>query len=210
MIQCQTLERSHGALRMVNRGKSFGNTTRINSLLERINSGDQSANEELLAEAKERLRRMASKMLSSFPQLRERGRAETGMVLDDVLHSLYKCFDDYEFESPKHFINLAATKIRRSLLDLKRKHEREIKESFGELPTGGGKSTDLESLSLDAWTSFHEAVGQLPDEEMEVFKLRYYGGWSRDETAVIIGIAEKTVSRRYGRAVSQLAVHLQD
>ena len=185
--------------------KSFGNTTRIQNLIERINSEDQTARVELIEESKERLRRLASKMLSGFPQLREKGRAETGMVLNDVLFSLYKSFDDLEFESPSHFINLAATKIRRCLLDVKRKHELEIRKMGEELPTVAGATNSEDAFSLDDWAAFHKAVGQLPSDEKEVFKLRYYGGWNRAETAVIVGVAEKTVSRRYGGAVNRLA-----
>jgi RNA polymerase sigma-70 factor (ECF subfamily) len=194
---------------MAQERRSFGNTTKIGSLLERIEAGDQSAREELLLVAKERLGRMASKMLSSFPQLREQGRAETGMVLNDTLMSLYKSFDDVKFESPRHFINLAATKIRRCLIDLKRKHQREIEEMGDQLATAGGNVQESDSLSIEDWAAFHEAVEKLPSEEKEVFSLRYYGGWSREEAATIIGVAEKTVTRRYGRATQTLAKMLE-
>src|SRR5579875_2476938 len=98
--------------------KHFGNTTRIGQLLERIEAGEIGAREELLREAQERLRRLAHKMLNQFPRLRDRGRVETGIVLDDVLMELVSAFDEVQFKSPKHFINLCAEKVRQTLLDL--------------------------------------------------------------------------------------------
>ena len=54
-----------------------------------------------------------------------------------------------------------------------------------------------------------KTVEQLPDDEEEVIELRCYGHWSRQETAVLLDVDEKTVTRRYGRAVEKLGVALQ-
>jgi RNA polymerase sigma factor (sigma-70 family) len=61
----------------------------------------------------------------------------------------------------------------------------------------------------EKWDRFHEAVDQLPDDEKQVIELRCYGQWSRQETAVIIGVEERTVTRRYGRAIEKLGAALQ-
>jgi len=193
--------------------RSFGNTSRLGTLLERIEAGDSAAREELLAEGQERLRRMASKILGQFPALRQQGRAETGMVLNDVLLNLYESFDDVQFQSPQHFINLAAQKIRFRLLDLARKHRAEVnlRQEFvdGDAQVESG-AQGADAVSQDDWSAFHIAVENLPEEEKQVFTLRYYGHWSREESALILGVAEKTVTRRYSKAKESLADVLRD
>jgi DNA-directed RNA polymerase specialized sigma24 family protein len=49
----------------------------------------------------------------------------------------------------------------------------------------------------------------LPDDEKQVIELRCYGHWSRQETAVILGVEERTVTRRYGRAMEKLGMAIQ-
>ena len=51
---------------------------------------------------------------------------------------------------------------------------------------------------------------QLPEDEKRVIDLRCYGHWSRQETAVILDVDEKTVTRRYGRALEKLGQALKD
>jgi RNA polymerase sigma factor (sigma-70 family) len=198
--------------------RSFGNTTGIRNLLERINAGDRLAREELLQESKERLQRMASKLLDGFPRLRHYGHAETGDVISEVMLKLYQSFDAVEFLSPEQFINIAAQKIRYCLLDLARVLKREIDERGKAGVIDLGVSPDLATgwadkgsggLTEDDWAEFHLAVEKLPEEEKRVFTLRHYGGWSREETAVILEISEKTVTRRYGRAVHMISTAIQ-
>lgn len=201
---------------MAKQSKSFGNTQLLGALLERIESGDPAAREELLQEAQERLRRMASKMLTGFPALRQQGRAETGMILNDALLKLNESFGQVEFQSPRHFINVAAQKMRFYLIDLARKHKIEIESRQQEIPDFELRESHAieigetqNALTQDHWAAFHIAVDRLPDDEKEVFTLRYYGAWSREETAIILGVAEKTVTRRYSRAMEQLSSMLR-
>ena len=211
---------------MAKKRAGFGNTTRIGELLQRVEAGDRAAREELLAESQHRLTLLASKMLKQFPRLVQQGRVETGLVLNDALLKLYNSFDQLQIQSPEHFINLAAQKIRFCLLDLARKYKAEmgaiqrdpahdgVSQAIAPEAAGHGDALDdladpaslkRDNLSEEDWADFHLAVERLSQDELQVFTLRYYGNWSREETATILGVNEKTVSRRYGRALDELA-----
>jgi RNA polymerase sigma factor (sigma-70 family) len=198
---------------MAGQRESFGNTTKIGELLDRIKAAEPGAREELLAESQERFRQLASRMLKQFPQLRVRGRAETGIVLNDVLLEMHAALDRVAFESPRHFINLAAQKTRQTLLDLARKykhHPFEQAEAVDENDKLVADLSDRKTISLEEWAAFHEAAGRLPEKEKEVFDLLYYGQWKPRDAARILGVVEKTVERRFKRAKKYLAEALRD
>ena len=58
---------------------------------------------------------------------------------------------------------------------------------------------------LALWTEFHEQVNRLPEEQREVFDLIWYQGLSFTEAAAVLGVAARTVTRRWHSAL--LAVH---
>ena len=199
--------------------KHFGNTERIENLLDRIQAGDDRAREELIKESQERLGRMASKMLKGFPGV-ARMAGQTGDVLQPVLFRLYCALEKKKFDTGRGFVAYAAQMIRYELLDLTRKHRQEIKGRLTNRPDAEGR-LPLDRLGspgsvpgvpgeFEKWDRLHEAVDQLPDDEKRVIELRCYGQWSRQEIAVIIGVEAKTVTRRYGRALDKLGAALQD
>ncbi|MDF2586386.1 MAG: polymerase sigma factor, sigma-70 family [Anaerocolumna sp.] len=55
-----------------------------------------------------------------------------------------------------------------------------------------------------------EAVKKLPDELRKVIALRYFGGYTIAETAVILDIPDGTVATRTRKALSLLKVELED
>ena len=212
-----------------------GSTTRIAGLLQRIQAGDSEAREELLRESQYRLGRLASRMLDQFPRLRQYGLAETGIVLNDVLLGLHRALEEIQVDSPAGWINLAAQKIRFRLIDLARKYKSDLAMARAgvEASSDGGAvpglapprmvrgervveqisapgGSDRTLLTEEDWANFHLAVESLPADELQVFTLRYYGGWNREETAAILGVSEKTISRRYTAAMGFLSRCLQD
>ena len=197
--------------------KHFGNTQQIENLLARIQAGDEKAREELVKESQERLRRLASKMLKGFPGVARMG--QTGDVLQPVLFRFHRALVEKKFDSGKGLVAYAAQMIRYELLDLARKYRREWAARISNRPDANGK-LPFENLGkpdpqpgvpAEAEKSgrLHEAVEQLPEDEKRVIDLRCYGQWSRQETAVILDVNEKTVTRRYGRAMEKLGRALQ-
>ena len=111
-------------------------------------------------------------------------------------------------EDVRHFDNLAAAQIRRELIDLARRHRgpegiganhhtdaADPGERLANLADGpGGPET------LDEWTTFHEAVERLPEEERQVVGLLWYRGLTHAQAAEAMGVATKTVQRRWASA----------
>ena len=54
--------------------------------------------------------------------------------------------------------------------------------------------------NLAEWTEFHQQVDALPEDEREVFNLLWYGELTQAEAAEILGIAVRTVIRRWQAA----------
>ena len=48
--------------------------------------------------------------------------------------------------------------------------------------------------------AFHEAVERLPAEERDVFGLLWYQGMTHAQAAEVLGVATKTVQRRWASA----------
>ena len=54
--------------------------------------------------------------------------------------------------------------------------------------------------TLDEWATFHEAVERLPEEERQVVGLLWYRGLTHAQAAEALGVATKTVQRRWASA----------
>jgi RNA polymerase sigma factor (sigma-70 family) len=114
--------------------------------------------------------------------------------------------------STRDFLNLAALQVRRLLLDLARHYRSPAGPAAvlgASLPTGDLPAPDSER-DLDRWQAFHEAVAWLPNEEREVFDLRFYHGWRHDRIAEVLGVSERTSQRRWQSACLQLRNGLGD
>lgn len=118
-------------------------------------------------------------------------------------------------ESARQFYGLAATQIRRELLDLaKHYHGAEglgaNHHSDGDKAATGKLDDPVKPETLEAWTRFHEQVDVLPDEEWEVVSLLWYKGLSQAEAAAILGVSLATVKRRWQAARLTLYELLED
>jgi RNA polymerase sigma-70 factor (ECF subfamily) len=177
-------------------------------LVQRLREGDESARSDLIRYACERLRRRSREMLRSYPDLRK--VEQTDDVLQEALLRLTRAFEEGKpLESGLHFWHRAAVLIRRSLLELARKHRGRDGERPRQL-TGqdDGEAGPLQRCpdkgdgpqSLAEWTEFHEQVEALPEKEKVMFGLRWYDGLSHEEAAAVLGISEREVKRRWQSA----------
>jgi RNA polymerase sigma-70 factor (ECF subfamily) len=180
---------------------SPANTTQLQALLD---EGDDAAYGELLSIASTRLHKLARKMLRDFPRLRR--WEQTDDVFQTAAMKLQRSLSEVKPESVRQFFGLAATQIRRTLIDLARHHYgpegQAAKHHSGGEKDHTGTADSPESLA--SWAEFHEQVDQLPDDQREVFQLLWYSGTTQREAAELLEIAERTVLRRYCRARLQL------
>ena len=184
--------------------------TQLQAWIARMNAGDNAAKNELLRYAYERLRNLARKMLrQDFPRLKN--WEETDDVLQNAALRLDRALGVVPVASAAEFFRLAATAIRRELLDLARHHQpgREaaagsaspLAESSGSSPSAADPSdSTYEPSRLQAWTEFHKQVEALPEEEREVVDLLWYEGLEQSEAAAFLGVPRATVQRRWLKA----------
>jgi RNA polymerase sigma-70 factor (ECF subfamily) len=180
----------------------------IQAWLDRMQSGDKSARDHLLAFACDRLRLLAHKMLKGF------GRVQRWEQTDDVFQNamlrLWTSLEKVRPKSAQEFYGLAALQLRRELVDLARQyygpegegaHHATHVESDGEsrTPVVGADATDLtyEPSRLAIWSEFHRLVEDLPTEERDVFDLVWYQGLTQNKAAALLGISEPTLKRRW-------------
>lgn len=184
------------------------NTTQLQQWLDRLRSGDEESREALIRHSCERLTRLTRKMLRGYPRLRR--WEQTDDVLQNALLRLHRSLKEVKPNSVPEFLGLAATQIRRSLVDLARHH-------FGPRGDAARHETDrsgeergslvkhhpdriYEPQSLQQWSNFHEQVAALPDREREVFNLLWYDGLDQSEVASVLTIDVRTVKRRWRSA----------
>jgi RNA polymerase sigma factor (sigma-70 family) len=187
-------------------------TSQLQQLLDRMRNGEAAARTELLALAYERLRLLARKMFhEDFPRLGN--FHETDSILHEAVLRLSRALQDVPPPSVYDFLTFSAAQIRRVLLDMARAHDRRnrrinelsdrsdpsMADSAGPADAGGDPS------HLAQWSEFHQKVRGLPDEERDVVDLYWYQGLTQAETAHVLGVHEKAVSRCWLRARLKLS-----
>jgi RNA polymerase sigma-70 factor (ECF subfamily) len=145
-------------------------------------------------------------MLRRYPQVRR--WEQTDDLLQAALVRLHRSLAQVHPEGVKHFDNLAAAQIRRELIDLARRYQGP--EGLGAHHHTDGAAPDsrlarvadgsVRPESLEEWAAFHEAVARLPEEERQVVDLLWYRGLTHAQAAEALGIATKTVQRRWASA----------
>ena len=191
-----------------------GNTTQLRNLLEQAARGDDSAYDEVINLSAERLQKLTGKMLASYPHLRR--WEETSDVFQTAVVRLHRSLSAVRPDSVRGFLGLAATQIRRTLIDLARHHFGPRGQATMHHSDAGAKNDDGGGIldrqagnseqpeTLQAWANFHDAVGNLPTAERDVFELTWYGGLSQQEIADLLDISTATVKRRFRSARIQL------
>jgi RNA polymerase sigma-70 factor (ECF subfamily) len=168
-----------------------------------MRQGDDTARNELVARAYERLRRLARKILrQDFPRFR-RLHDTTSILHETALHFL-KALQEVKLATVRKFFALAARHMRWALLELARRARPEV--ALPERPADGSSqggqrderadsSNDPANLAL--WTEFHGAVEALPAEEREVVDLYWYQGLTQADIARLLDVPPKQVSLRW-------------
>jgi RNA polymerase sigma-70 factor (ECF subfamily) len=190
--------------------------TQVERCLDRLRAGDGAARDELLNRADARLRQLTRKMLKGFRRL------ERWEDADDVFHQaalrLHAALRAVTSESPRHFFRLAALYIRRELIDLARHYYGPQgmgarHDSWPPGPAGNSAPEQADSTyepgRLAGWAEFHAQVAALPADEREVFESLWYHDLTQAEVADLLGVARRTVIRRYQSACLRLHQALQ-
>lgn len=183
-------------------------TTELQRCLDRMRAGDDSYRQLLMDYAFDRLRLLARKLLARYPGVHR--WEQTDDVLQNASVRLWKSLEEIKPVDVRNFFGLAATQIRRELLDLARHHLGPCGQGRKH-DTNGGRTGDSHNVleksgptddptTLIEWTEMHEKVEELSEEEREVFELLYYHNMKQEEAADVLGISSRSVKRRWRRA----------
>lgn len=201
-------------------------TRQIAGWLEQLRGGDLRARDQLIEWACSRLRRLAQKLLQTYPQVAR--WEQTDDILQGAMLRLQRALESKVPESVQQFVAWAALQIRRELMDLARRYGSSRRPRV--YPLGGPPAEPSQGVSDEAlrpnplpadntagpatlaeWADFHSLVKCLPPEEQEVFDMYYYGGLSQSEVAEVLNVSVRTVKRLWQSARLRLhdAMHGQ-
>jgi RNA polymerase sigma factor (sigma-70 family) len=185
-------------------------TIQLQTLLDRLRTGDKAARREFLEQACDRLRRLAAKILfGSFPNLES--RHEVDSVVHETWLRLMQAMDKADPPTVADFFRLAAHKIRQVLLDMvdrqRRTDQRETMFTPADSRTSGNDPSNqtYDGAQLALWTEFHNKVGRLDELERTVFEMHYYLGLPQAEIARALDLHPRKVSRAWVAATERLA-----
>ncbi len=174
-------------------GTPVGDVTR---LLAQASAGDDAARAALFEALYRELRRLAVAAMRA--ERRDHTLQPTALI-----HEAYVRLAgaDGPFENRAHFLSVAATVMRRVLVDHARARNAQKRG-------GGGARADVPDLDLlaaddadavdvvaldDALTR----LAQLDPRQARVVELRFFGGLSVEETAALVAVSERTIKREW-------------
>jgi RNA polymerase sigma factor (TIGR02999 family) len=168
----------------------------LTQLLVAWSGGDCSALERLLPLVEVELHRLAHRYMN-----RER-QGHTLQTTALVNEAYLKLIDQkVAWQNRAHFFGIAAQIMRRILIDHARKH-------LGPRH-GGGNTISLEEVALVSDERASELVAldealttlaKVDERKGRVVELRYFGGLSVEETAIVLGVSDETIRREWQRA----------
>lgn len=177
----------------------------VTALLEAWSAGDRSALERLLPIVYGELRRIAA---------RARRREPPGQTLQTtaLVHEAYLRLVDQSrarFQNRAQFFGVAAQAMRRILVDQARRRSADKRGGGRPLQLAEGfdvpVALDAEVLAVDAALQALEGV----DAELaRLVELRFFGGFTVDETATALGLSPATINREWAAARAWLQCEL--
>ena len=180
----------------------------VTQILNRIESGDQAAAEQLLPLVYTELRKLAGNRLSNEPQ----GQTLQATAL---VHEAYLRLVDgdraQQWNSRGHFFAAAAKAMRRILVE--RSRQKKSYKRGGDLQRQQLSLDELlepaKSVDLEALDQALDELEQANPQAAKVVELRYFAGLSAAETAAAIGVSERTAQRYWVYAKAWLMQELQ-
>jgi RNA polymerase sigma-70 factor (ECF subfamily) len=165
----------------------------------------------LLDRAVRRLHLLCATLLRrSYPRLtRPPWNVQADALLGAVDERLLKALREDPPRTVRHFFALANQHMRWELNDLARRLDHqsaaaELSEGLVPSPASSGSG-----LSPDG-RCILEAIGELPEDEREVFDLVRIQGMAQAEAAHMLGVSAQTVKRRLSRGLRLLAEQLAE
>jgi len=176
----------------------LGNEPNTNGLLDRWQGGDDGARSRLISRLYPELAQIAAARLrrESDPSL------STGDLINDAVVRLIQA-DPIGFADRAHVIASASRMMRNILIDhARRKDAGKRRHRKVELCTNVDGPQRLDLILLE---SALIRLGAIDPQLMELVEMRYFGGMTVTDIAVVTGLSEPTVKRRWQAARAWLS-----
>ena len=168
----------------------------VTHILESMQRGDLQAAEELLLVVYQELRKLAAQKMA-------REQPGHSMQATALVHEAWLRMGDGVFANRAHFFGAASEAMRRILVERARRKHREKRGAgaehvdVAELEIAAPQGNEAELLAV------HETLDRLAAHDprkAQVVKLRYFVGFSFEETAEALGISVPTAKRDWAYA----------
>lgn len=184
--------------------ESASSPEKVTQLLEQAHNGEQQAMEQLIAVVYQQLHRLAARVISG----EQAGHTLQATAL--VNEAYLRLFGDHPVQpnNSQHFFALAAQQMRRILVDHARKKKANkrggIKVSLDEVYQISSEP-DSDLVLVD--DALKELAERDPDSA-HIVELKFFGGYTDEETAKILQISVARVRRDWEFARTWLYSHL--
>jgi RNA polymerase sigma factor (TIGR02999 family) len=170
----------------------------LTSLLQAWSRGEDEALDALAPLVHRELREMARRLL-----LRE--RAEVGWQPTDLLQETYVRLLDWRivrWQNRAHFFATTARMMRRVLVDAARARHAAKRNPEGPVVPLDDVEVEAPAIGLDfvALESALNALAAIDPRPSQVIELRFFGGFSVEETAEALGVSPRTVINDWNTA----------
>jgi RNA polymerase sigma factor (TIGR02999 family) len=174
----------------------------VTRLLVAWSNGDQAALDELLPLVYQELHRLAARQLG-----RERG--DHTLQTTALVHEAYlRLIDQKEiqWQNRAHFFAIAATQMRRILVDHARARQYQKRGGGAErVPLDEALEVSVErAAEVVALDEALTALAEFDERKSKLVELRFFGGLSIEETAEVLGVSPGTVMRDWTLAKTWL------
>ena len=176
-------------------------------ILGRIQRIDDAAAAELLPLVYDELRRLAARYMA-------RARSDHTLQPTALIHEAYVKLiaGDQAFHGRAHFVGVAAHAMRQVLVDHARRRGAD-KRGGGRVQVTLDHADSAATVSCDRVLALHEALERLAEKHerlARVVELRYFGGMTIRETALVVGVSHTTVEEDWSLAKAWLARELAE
>lgn len=179
----------------------------VTQLLLAWRQGDEQALNQLTPLIYDELRRLAARYL-------RRERAEHTLQPTALVHEAYLQLlgeQNVDWQNRAHFIGIAATLMRRILVDHARAHVA-AKRGQGAAPLPLNEATNLRPPTPPAVLALDDALRDLAKHDprkCQIVELRYFGGLSMEEIAEVTALSVATLRRDLRMAEAWLGRQMQ-
>ncbi len=161
------------------------------TILHDLSAGDQRAADHLMPLVYDELRMLAARHL-------RREAANHTLQPTAIANEAYLRMVDQtrvDWKDRAHFLAVAATAVRRILIDHARKRNSAKRGNDWQRVTLGdiGANEDVARLDLLALEDALESLAKLSERQCRVVQLRFFGGLTNEEIAHVLGVSRSTV-----------------